>query len=149
MTPQYGVYALRADWQSYMHVYACTRPRVRVPTCTHAHTDQYVTLTAFQQQQWFQCYVIRALPVLLNINNDKVCGCTLQLSILTFICFLDYQQSFFILYVRLEVQYCRRHVIYESSKTLPGMPIGILSTHYLFLGAKRQELEPEHPSIQC
>ena len=43
-----------------MHVCAWTRPRARVPTCTHsrtrkhAHTDQYVLLIAFPQQQWLR-----------------------------------------------------------------------------------------------
>jgi hypothetical protein len=43
-----------------MHVCECTRPRVRVTTCTHArtrkhaHTDQYVILIAFPLQQWFR-----------------------------------------------------------------------------------------------
>jgi hypothetical protein len=39
-----------------MHVYACACPRVHVPSCTHkhAHTDQYVILIAFPQQQRFR-----------------------------------------------------------------------------------------------
>ena len=41
-----------------MHVCACTRPRARVlmhaRTRKHAHTDQYVILIAFPQQQWFR-----------------------------------------------------------------------------------------------
>jgi hypothetical protein len=38
MASKYGAYAL--DKQSYMHVSTSTRPRARVPTSTHAHTDQ-------------------------------------------------------------------------------------------------------------
>ena len=54
-----------------MHVCACTRRRVRVPTCTHAcrhATDQYVILIAVHSNNGFvnapQCSVIRTLPVL-------------------------------------------------------------------------------------
>ena len=42
MTSQYGAYALRA-------VLAKLYARMR----KHAHTDQYVILIAFPQQQWF------------------------------------------------------------------------------------------------
>jgi hypothetical protein len=75
MTSQYGAYALCAGLARDMHVCACTRPRAREPTRTHArtsahtHTDHYVTLIAFPQQQWFmnasQCYVIRTLSLFL------------------------------------------------------------------------------------
>ena len=60
MTSQYGAYELRAGLQGSMDVCACTRPRARVPTCTHArtrkhaHADQYVILIASPQQQWFR-----------------------------------------------------------------------------------------------
>ena len=39
-----------------MHVCACTHPRARLPTCTHAyaHTHKYVILTVFPQQQLFR-----------------------------------------------------------------------------------------------
>jgi hypothetical protein len=59
MTSQYGAYALRAELE---RIYAPTR----IHTSTHpgtpmharqlkyAHTDQYVTLIAFPQQQWFR-----------------------------------------------------------------------------------------------
>jgi hypothetical protein len=50
MTSQYGEYAYRAGLS---RLYA--RMRIHTPTRsgthTHAHTDQYVTLTAFPQQQ--------------------------------------------------------------------------------------------------
>ena len=58
-TSQYGAYALRAGLgrlhalmgmgtptRSGTHMHACTRK--------HAHTGQYVILTAFPQQQWFR-----------------------------------------------------------------------------------------------
>ena len=56
MTSQYGAYALRAGL-AWLH--ALIRMHTRTPTCTHvrarplthAHTDQYVILTAFPQQQ--------------------------------------------------------------------------------------------------
>jgi hypothetical protein len=59
MTSQYGAYALGAGLSRL-----CTRTRMHTPTrpgtCMHArthkhaHTDQYVILTAFPQQQWFR-----------------------------------------------------------------------------------------------
>jgi hypothetical protein len=76
MTSQYGAYALRAGLD--MHVCACTRRRVRVPTCTHArtrkhaHTDQYVILLPFSEQQWFRerASVLRYV-CLVSIYSDK------------------------------------------------------------------------------
>ena len=41
MTSQYGAYALQLDWHAYMHLYPCSRPRVPVPTCTHARTRMH------------------------------------------------------------------------------------------------------------
>ena len=59
MTSQYGAYALRAG---LARLYA--RMRTHTPTCPgthmhartrkHAHTNQYVILIAFPQQQWFR-----------------------------------------------------------------------------------------------
>jgi hypothetical protein len=59
MTSQYGAYALRAG---LARLYA--RKRMHTPTRPgthmharirkHAHTDQYVILTAFPLQQWFR-----------------------------------------------------------------------------------------------
>ena len=59
MTSQYGAYALRAG---LARLYA--RMRIHTPTRSgthkhprtrkHAHTGQYVILTAFPQQQWFR-----------------------------------------------------------------------------------------------
>ena len=47
MTSQYGAYALRAG---LVRLYARTHARTR----NHAHTDQYVILIVFPQQQWFR-----------------------------------------------------------------------------------------------
>jgi hypothetical protein len=41
MLSQYGAYVLRAGL-------------ARLYACMHTHTDQYVILIAFPQQQWFQ-----------------------------------------------------------------------------------------------
>ena len=59
MTSQYGAYTLRTG---LARLYA--RMRIHTPTCSgnhihartrkHAHTDQYVILIAFPQQQWFR-----------------------------------------------------------------------------------------------
>ena len=65
-----------------MHVCACTRPRARVPARTHArasmaHTDKYVILIAFPQQQWFRerasvlRYTYIACLVLYNTDSDN------------------------------------------------------------------------------
>jgi hypothetical protein len=60
MTSQNGAYALRAG---LARLYACmrmhtpTRPGTHMHARTHAlrkHTDQYVILIAFSQQQWFR-----------------------------------------------------------------------------------------------
>jgi hypothetical protein len=58
-------------------------------TCTyaHAHTDQYVILTAFEQQQWLanapQCYVIRTLPVLLYFSLSDIVSLFVEMQINT------------------------------------------------------------------
>jgi hypothetical protein len=60
MTSQYGAYELRAGLARLYELCACTRPRVRVLTCTHARTrkhaltDQYVLFIAFPRQKWFR-----------------------------------------------------------------------------------------------
>jgi hypothetical protein len=59
MTSKYGAYALHAE---LARLYACmrmhtpTRPgtHMHARTRKHAHTDQYVILIAFPQQQWFR-----------------------------------------------------------------------------------------------
>ena len=53
MTSQYGAYALRAGLAK---LYARTRPVTHMHgrTHKHAHTDQYVILIVFPQQQWFR-----------------------------------------------------------------------------------------------
>ena len=63
MTSQYGAYALRAG---LARLYARmrmntstsggnrTHARTHARTRKHAHTDQYVILIAFPQQQWFR-----------------------------------------------------------------------------------------------
>ena len=59
------------DKQGYMH----TRPRVRAPTRTHAHTDKYVICIAFPRQQWFTIDAVRALftfPRQQWFTNDAV-----------------------------------------------------------------------------
>ena len=50
MTSQYGAYALRAG---LARLFARMRPgtHMHARTRKHAHTDQYVILTAFPQQQ--------------------------------------------------------------------------------------------------
>jgi hypothetical protein len=58
MTSQYGSYPLRAGLArlyARMQVHTSTRPgtHMHARTSKHAHTDQYVILTAFPQQQWF------------------------------------------------------------------------------------------------
>ena len=45
MTSEYGAHALRAG---------LARLYARMRTRKHTHTHQYVTLTAFPQQQWFR-----------------------------------------------------------------------------------------------
>ena len=58
MTSQYGAYALRAGLARFapkrMHTFThpCTHMDAR--TRKHAHTNQYVILTAFLRQQWFR-----------------------------------------------------------------------------------------------
>ena len=59
MTSQYGAYALcvgLAKLYARMRKHMPTRPDTHMHsrTCTHAHTDQYVILIAFPQQQWFR-----------------------------------------------------------------------------------------------
>ena len=41
MTSQYGAHALRAGLARLHALGACTRPRARVPTCTHARTQTH------------------------------------------------------------------------------------------------------------
>jgi hypothetical protein len=59
MTSQYGAYALRAGL-ARLHARICTHKPTRpgthmhARTRKHAHADQYVTLFAFPQQQWFR-----------------------------------------------------------------------------------------------
>ena len=59
MTSQYGAYALRAGLAGLyarMCMLTPTRPGtlMHARTCKHAHTDQYVILTAYPRQQWFR-----------------------------------------------------------------------------------------------
>jgi hypothetical protein len=59
MTSQHGAYALRAGLarlHARMRIHTPTRPGTHMHACTrkNAHTDQYVILTAFSQQQWFR-----------------------------------------------------------------------------------------------
>jgi hypothetical protein len=59
MTSQYGAYTSRAGLArlyACMHMHAPTRPGTHMHACTgkHAHTDQYVILIAFAQQQWLR-----------------------------------------------------------------------------------------------
>jgi hypothetical protein len=56
ITSQYGAYALHAGLVRLyvrMRIHTPTRPGTQ---CAHArtHTDQYVRLIAFPQQQWFR-----------------------------------------------------------------------------------------------
>jgi hypothetical protein len=51
MKTQYGAYALRAE---LARLYARMRTHTRSATHTHAHTEQYVILIAFPQQQSFR-----------------------------------------------------------------------------------------------
>jgi hypothetical protein len=52
VTSQYGAQALHAGLAK---LHECMRMRMHMPTRhMHAHTDQYVILIAFQQQQWFR-----------------------------------------------------------------------------------------------
>ena len=78
MTSQYGANALRAGLtrlHARMHMHTSTRlgTHIHARTRKHAHTDQYVILVAFPQQQWFRerasCCVIRTLPVLFHLSN--------------------------------------------------------------------------------
>ena len=59
MTSQHGAYALRAGLArlyARMRMHTPTRPgtHMHARTRKHAHTDQYVILIAFLQQQWFR-----------------------------------------------------------------------------------------------
>ena len=59
MTSQYGAYALHAGLarpHAHMRMHTPTRPgtHMHARTRKHAHTDQYVILIAFPQQQWFR-----------------------------------------------------------------------------------------------
>jgi hypothetical protein len=59
MTSQYGAYAFRAGsarLHARMRKHTPTRPGTHMHERTrkHAHTDQYVILIAFPQQQWFR-----------------------------------------------------------------------------------------------
>jgi hypothetical protein len=56
---QYGAHALRSGLARLyvrMYMHTLTRPgtRMHVRMRRHAHTDQYVILVAFPQQQWFR-----------------------------------------------------------------------------------------------
>jgi hypothetical protein len=58
MTSQYGAYALRAGLarqyaRMRMHTPTRSGTHMHARTRTHEHTDQYVILIAFPQQQWF------------------------------------------------------------------------------------------------
>jgi hypothetical protein len=54
---------LQVDWQGYMHVCACLRPRARVPTCTHTrmHTHRQICNTSC-----FSTTAIRVRPSMLR-----------------------------------------------------------------------------------
>ena len=59
MTSQYGPYALRAGLarlyaRECMHTPTLPGIYMHARTSKHAHTDQYVILNAFPQQQWFR-----------------------------------------------------------------------------------------------
>jgi collagenase-like PrtC family protease len=59
MTSKYGAYALcvgLARLYARMRMNTPTRPdtHIHARTRKHAHTDQYVILNAFPQQQWFR-----------------------------------------------------------------------------------------------
>jgi hypothetical protein len=57
MTSQYGAYALRAGLArlyARMRLHTLTRPVTHMHARMHAHTVQYVILTAFPQQQWLR-----------------------------------------------------------------------------------------------
>jgi hypothetical protein len=59
MTSQYGAYALLAGLArlcARMRMHTPTRPytHIHARTRKHSHTDQYVILIAFPQQQWFR-----------------------------------------------------------------------------------------------
>jgi hypothetical protein len=78
MTSQYGAYALRAGLAilyAPTRMHTPTRPgtHMQAPTRKHAHTDEYVILNAFLQQQWFrECASLlrySTLPVLLRDAN--------------------------------------------------------------------------------
>jgi hypothetical protein len=89
MMSQYGAYALctgLARLHAHMCMYAPMRPgtHMHAHLRKHAHTDQYVILIAFPQQQWFcerasmlrctyiSCLVIYMLHLLLfNVNDHK------------------------------------------------------------------------------
>ena len=58
MTSQYGACALRAELarlyaRMRMHTATHSGTYMLARTPKHAHTDQYVILIAFPQQQWF------------------------------------------------------------------------------------------------
>ena len=58
MTSKYGAYALRAGLAGLyarMGMHMPTRPSTHMHARTrkHAHTDQFIILIAFPQQQWF------------------------------------------------------------------------------------------------
>ena len=57
MTSQYGAYALcpgLARLYARMRVKTPTRSGTNARTHKHVHTDQYVILIAFTQQEWFR-----------------------------------------------------------------------------------------------
>jgi hypothetical protein len=81
MTSQYGAYALRAGLARLYARIRMHKPRrsdthMHAHTRKHAHTDQYVILIAFPQQNDLvnapQYYVIRTLPMLFFIVSVRV-----------------------------------------------------------------------------
>jgi uncharacterized cupin superfamily protein len=83
MTSQYGAHALRsglARLYARMRMHTPTRRGAR--THKHAHTDQWVILIAFPQQQWFRerATVLRStntacLLLLLEFESHGVLVC--------------------------------------------------------------------------
>jgi hypothetical protein len=70
MTSQYRAYALGAGLATLyvrLRMHTPTRPGVHMHARTrkHSHTDQYVILIAFPQQQWF-----RERASVLNYTNN-------------------------------------------------------------------------------
>jgi hypothetical protein len=76
MTSQYGTCVACCISRLYarMRMHMPTRPciHLNIHTHEHGHTDQYVILIAFPQQQWFcEC---ATLPVLLSLAFAGVSG---------------------------------------------------------------------------